>query len=208
MNFNTIIELLRSRDKKGLEVLFVLYGQKFFGYSVDKWKFSEDDSWEVVYLTLDTLVIKLPNYDFESQAHFENFVYKVFINFLRQKFRYNRRKEEKISYVSLSESHHDLTNDSNITTKQLEDSLPEDFFGDYYSSEESDNPRLVLLTKALEQLSVTDREILLLKAQNYTYDEIASMLKIENNQLKVSHHRAKARLIKILQQELNNNSHE
>jgi RNA polymerase sigma-70 factor (ECF subfamily) len=43
-----------------------------------------------------------------------------------------------------------------------------------------------------------DRELLLLKAQNYTYDEIASILSIENNQLKVKHHRAKQKLINLL----------
>jgi len=55
------------------------------------------------------------------------------------------------------------------------------------------------LELALSKLDPLDKELLLLKANEFTYDQIAELLNIENNQLKVKHHRAKQKLIKLLQ---------
>ena len=50
------------------------------------------------------------------------------------------------------------------------------------------------MQKALQQINDLDRELLLLRMNNYSYDEIAEMLGIENNQLKVKFNRAKAKV--------------
>ena len=52
------------------------------------------------------------------------------------------------------------------------------------------------MQKALQQISDLERELLLLRMNNYTYDEIAAMLGIENHQLKVKFNRAKAKVEK------------
>ena len=68
-----------------------------------------------------------------------------------------------------------------------------------YINEGSDkkkyNSNLLLLEEALEKLSEEDRDLLLLRGQNFSYNEIAEFLKIENNQLKVKFHRAKKKLL-------------
>jgi RNA polymerase sigma factor (sigma-70 family) len=194
-----LLELIKSKDQKGYESLYSLYADKFFGYAVKKWLFSEDDAMNVVYQTLETLVLKISSYEFESKAHFENFIFKVFINFLRQQFRQNRKKQQEVSFTSLSEAELDNQGEP-MDFLKIESSFSSDTFNEYYQTDTSDNPKLILLQKALEQLEKSDKELLLLRAQNFTYDEIAAMLKIENNQLKVKHHRAKARLLKLLEQ--------
>lgn len=199
MDYKQILELIKSKDPKGYEALYLLYANKFFGYAVDKWLFSEDDAMNVVYQTLETLVLKISNYEFESKAHFENFIYKVFTNFLRQQFRQNRKKQQEISFATLPEIELDSQGESHDFSK-IESSFSVDAFDEYYQTEASDNPKLILLEMALEKLDKSDKEILLLRAQNFSYDEIAAMLGIENNQLKVKHHRAKSRLLKILEQ--------
>ena len=45
-------------------------------------------------------------------------------------------------------------------------------------------------------LNDVERELVLLRMSNYSYDEIAKMLGIENNQLKVKFNRAKAKIEK------------
>lgn len=199
MDYKQILELIKSKDQKGYEALYLLYADKFFGYAVKKWLFSEDDSMNVVYQTLETLVLKISDYEFESKDHFDNFIFKVFTNFLRQQFRQNRKKHQEVSFTSLSEVELD-NQEEPLDFSKTESSFSSDVFNEYYQTDTSDNPKLILLQKALEQLEKSDKEILLLRAQNFSYDEIAAMLKIENKQLKVKHHRAKARLLKLIEQ--------
>jgi hypothetical protein len=44
MNYSETLELLIQKNKKGLEVLYSSYGQKFYGYALTKWKLNEDEA--------------------------------------------------------------------------------------------------------------------------------------------------------------------
>jgi RNA polymerase sigma factor (sigma-70 family) len=199
VNYKSILELIKAKDKKAYEVLYVQFADKFFGYAVAKWCFTEDEAMHVVYKTLETLVLKLSNYKIESQSHFDNLVYKIFTNFLRQEFRKNRNQQHEVSFSELLKGDSDSSLDE-IDASRVESLFSHESLKEYYQSDSSENPKLSLLKKALEELESFDKDILLLRAQNFSYGEIATMLNIENNQLKVKHHRAKSRLIKILQQ--------
>ena len=193
MNYLEILDLISKKDRKGLEALYVSYGDKFYGYAITKWKLNEDQAWEVIYKTLDTLVLKLSEYSFESKAHFENFIFKVFINYLRQYYRNNCKNQQNVLYIDMS--NHSAENDSEVMDFKIDtQSLAE-----YYQSESLENSKLLALKEALKKMDEIDSDILLLRAQNYSYDEIASMLNIENEQLKVRHYRAKQKLAKLLQ---------
>lgn len=199
MDYKEILERIRNKDKSGLEALYNQYGQKFYAYAVKKWRLNEDESWEVVYQTLDTLILKLSGYSFESEQHFQNFIFKVFTNYLRQKFRSNRNRQLQSVEEPLNiDSYSELGNaDEPINEIPFfeDNNRP---FEEYYTTGLIENPKLIALKKVLTELTETERDILLLRAQNYSYDEISTMLKIENKQLKVKHHRTKAKLIQLL----------
>jgi len=187
MNYQDIIKLVNNKDQKGLEALYQQYAARFYSYAVTKWQLDEDGAWDVIYKTLETLILKLSNYKFESQFFFDAFLYKVFVNFIRQRFREQRGKlKSSIEFVDID--------DEFKVSKQINQSA----FAEYYQSECIDNPQLQLLNDALEKLEPKDRDLLLLKAQNYTYEEIGELLQIESANLKVKHHRAKTKLINIL----------
>jgi RNA polymerase sigma factor (sigma-70 family) len=198
-SYTTIIRLLRQKDREGFELLYNTYGQKFFAYAVKRWFLTQDDAWDVVYQTLQTLVLKLPAHEFESKKHFENFLFKVFINFLRQHYRRHRKQQEGGAGLTISleaafaagdpEGGADLGYGIDLDTQAMRA---------YYREDTVDSPNLTALKCALQQLKPKEREILLLRAQNYTYDEIAQMLKITNKQLKVKHHRSKQKLMQLL----------
>ena len=204
MNYTDILELISKKDKNGLEALYSSYGQKFYAYAVKKWFLSEDDAWEVVYQTLDTLILKLSEYTFESQSHFDNLIFKIFINFLRQSFRKKRKHQYAVEYVDdfegLENSSGEIPNKESGTSIEIQ--LDRKSFDDFYSTEKIENPKLLFLKEALQEMSVEDRDILLLRAQNYSYEEISTMLKIENNQLKVKHHRLKKKLTELINNKL------
>lgn len=191
MDYKDILELISKKDPKGLKVLYQGYGSKFYAYAVHRWNLTEDEAWEVVYKTLETLVLKLANYQFESKALFEGFLFKVLLNFLRQYFRSRRSSHEaEIEFV-------DLNNDEELP-HQVSKQINKSAFSDYYKTESVENPALQILNEALNKLDPKDKDILLLKAQNYSYDEIAALLGIDNNQLKVTHYRAKKKLLNII----------
>jgi len=200
MDFNEIIKLIDEKNLKGWENLFIQYGQKFYGFALVNWKFNEDESWDIVYQTLETIVLKIGEYEIESQAHFDNLLFKIFTNFLRQAYRKKKRIEEDFQLIPLGEMEISVPDESNeIEISNVNIPFDKGFFKEYYDTEETDNPKLKELELALEKLEPIEKELLLLKANGFTYDQIAEMLKIENNQLKVKHHRAKQKLIKFLQ---------
>jgi len=195
-DYRTILQHIGENDPKGLELLYERYGKPFYNYAMERWKLTEDESWDVAYKTLETLVLKLPSYEFGSQAMFDGFLFKVFINFLRQKHREGRTRQlQKLEFF-------DLEQEIKLPG-HIQEALTKQAFSSYYASDSLESPQMIALKTSLERLEKGDRDILLLRAQNYSYDEIAGMLGIENNQLKVKHHRAKQKLIGLLN-EMNN----
>lgn len=199
--YTDILILISRKDKAGLELLYTTYGRKFYVVAVRKWFLSEDDAWSVIYETLEALVLKLPKYTFESQVHFDNFLFKVFTNFLRQHFRRHRKDQLKEINIGV-EFHTSSEPDDDVSGEDAEIEavlgLNSQAFQSYYLVSSAENPKLQALRCALEKLEGQERDLLLLRAQNYSYDEIAAMLHIENNQLKVKYHRSKQKLIKLL----------
>ena len=89
--------------------------------------------------------------------------------------------------------------DDELNVDELTNPVTKEFFLEYTDSEESENSKLKELQVALSKLEPVEKDLLLLKANGFSYEQIADMLNIENNQLKVKHHRAKKKLIKLLQ---------
>ena len=199
MEYKEIIEILEKKDRKSLEILYNLYGKKLLGYALNRWFLDEDEAWELVYQTLETLVMKLTDYKFESKSHFDNFIFKVFINYLRQHYRKHRQNQVDIIYTNMNDYRDFEENENDSNNNLLMWEIDKSVFEKYYQSEILENPKLIALQEALNKLEEFDKDILLLRAQNYSYDEIAQMLNIDNNQLKVRHFRAKNKLLKILE---------
>lgn len=190
MNNLKIIEQIKNKEPECLEVLYNTYGSKFYDYCIRKWLLSEDAAWEIVYKTLETIILKGSSYQFESDAHFQNFLFKVLVNFLRQQYRKKQVSKLDLEFVNLN-------NDEGLP-QLIQKQIDKKAFNEYYQSEYVEPEMLHILKEALLKLAPVDKDILLLKAQNYTYDEIAEILGIENNQLKVKHHRARQKLVKLL----------
>ena len=179
-----IIGLIESGHKEGFEWLFEQYGQKFFGIAVDKWSFSEDEAYDMIYKTFNALNKNVGRYEFESFKHLENFLFKVFLNNLRELYRSKTNFEEKIFIRSFSDLEEDIV--ENFSQPESE----EEAF--------TINELLEQLLVALDKLSVEEKDLLLLRAQNFSYQEITNYLGIKSDNLKVKHLRAKNKLFKII----------
>lgn len=189
--YTEILNLILNDKNRGLEAIYQQYGRKWYNYAIKSWKIPEDDTWDVIYQTFNDILSNINDYQIESQSHFDNILFKIFINNLKKSYNKQKRKDEKIHFISLD----DLDEKEGDESLEIEDSAFEDFF-----REDIESKNLIRLQKALSQLENLDRDLLLLKVQNFTYDEIAKLLNIENSHLKVSLFRAKQKLIKLYNQ--------
>ena len=188
-----ILDSIGKKDPAGLEKLYQAYGSRFYSYCIKRWQLNEEEAWEVVYRTLETLVLKLSGYRFESKAGFEGFLFTVLANYIRQYYRSARKRDEVQLELMDMNQEEELPG---LISKQI----ARQAFTDYYKTESVDSIWLQKLRSAMEQLDDTERSLLLLRAQEYTYEEIAALLGIDNNQLKVKHHRARRKLVNLIGQ--------
>jgi RNA polymerase sigma factor (sigma-70 family) len=164
---------IKEKDTDAIALLYNRYGKKLYGYSISKWKISEDDSWELVYKTLYKVIKVIDNYTFENENKFVSFLFQIFINYLRNHYRDN--KDKQFETVELLESHEKLASNKN---------------------EEQENktklsPLMTCLQKVLQTMEDWQRIILLMRAQDYSYEDVAKYVNRPANQLKVYHMRLK-----------------
>lgn len=180
---NDLIKDIQKKDKKALTLLYNRYGKKFYGYAVSRWNVSEDDAWELIYKTLYKIIDVIDKYSFETEEKFNGFIFQVFINNLRN--HYHAAKNKSIETIGLEEKHGSSV-DENDEPK-------------------TESPYMKCLKKAMEQMEDWKRILLLMKAQNFSYAEIAQYVNKPDEQLKVYYLRAKQVLTDKINQCLENN---
>lgn len=168
-----LVNDIRKKDKSAITALYNNYGKKLYGFAVHKWKVSEDEAWELVYKTLYKIIEVIDKYKFENESKFNGFIYQIFINNLRNN--YNAKKNKHIETVVLEEKHGSQLFDRK---ENLEEQA-------------SKNPYMNCLKKILEQFEDWKRILLLMKAQNFSYEEISKYVNKPSEQLKVYYLRAK-----------------
>lgn len=183
---NDLIKDIRKKDKKALTLLYNRYGKKFYGYAVSRWNVSEDDAWELIYKTLYKIIEVIDKYTFESEEKFNGFIFQVFINNLRN--HYNAAKNKAIETVSLEEKHGSGMQEADTEQDEAK----------------TESPYMRCLKKAMEQIEDWKRILLLMKAQNFSYAEIATYVDKPDEQLKVYYLRAKQVLTDKINQCLEN----
>lgn len=191
MEYQRIIDQIEDDTSEGIEILFRYCADRFYGYAVERWHCSEDEAWEVVYQTLDKLITKLPECSFSNQSQFDAYIFKVFKSYLSKSYRKKKDRKSKLQVISIEEATEGQISSNELSSIGINENL--------FLNVDSQNPLIEKLEEALLKLDELDRELLLLRVQNFSYEEIAHLLGIENKQLKVKHHRAKQKLIKLLE---------
>ncbi len=161
---------IKEKDADAIALLYDCYGKKLFGYARVKWKLNEDDAWEITYKTLFKVIKVIDQYKFEDENRFIGFIFKIFINYLRNHYRDTKGK--KLEIVELNETHERLKSVKNENDKKV-------------------SPLMACLQKVLQSLEDWQRIILLMRAQDYSYDDISKYVNRPTEQLKVYHMRLK-----------------
>jgi RNA polymerase sigma-70 factor (ECF subfamily) len=169
---------IRKKDKKAIQLVYDWYGKKLYGYAISKWRLEEDEAWDMVYQTIYKTIEVIDRYTFENEKKFAGFVFTMFCNNLRNL--YHKKKQFVASTVELNDLHGSI---------QVEEEQPL----------APDSLHMICLQQGLAGMDDWKRIVLLMRAQDYSYEEIAGYVKRPADQLKVYYMRLK----KILTEKIN-----
>lgn len=173
-------ELTALGTKEFISVLYERYGIKLYGYAIYKWKVDKDDAWELVYRTLYKVLDSYKNYTFENEAKFASFVFKLFINSLRNHYRDNKNRFDLIPMEG-----EQMQNQAEVP-----------------ASDRSEHPTMTVLNEELDNLEDWQRILLLLRSDGMSYAEIARFVDKPENQLKVYYQRLKDQISKRIHERI------
>ncbi len=156
------------------------YGKKLYSYAIRTWNVSEDEAWTLIYKTLYKVIDTLGNYTFETEEKFASFVFRIFINYLRNHYR-DTKKEEGF-----------VTTDLEKVEKHAGGT----------QAESAVNPKLKVLDEELDKMEDWQRMLLLLRSEGMAYSQIAKFIDKPENQLKVYYQRLKEQLTKKLHERI------
>jgi RNA polymerase sigma factor (sigma-70 family) len=178
-------KIVARKDKEGIALLYERYGKRLYGYAKHSWKLNEDEAWNLIYKTLYKVLDTTADYSFESEKKYSSFIFKVFVNYLRQYYRDTKKAKEHLEIVPSDE-----TGNYSGSAEQQEE------------TPEANSVKMNLLKEELEKLEDWERVLLLLRSQDMPYAEIAKFVKRPEEQLKVYYSRLKAALTKRMNEKL------
>lgn len=172
-------QLTHLSKKEFIAELYNRYGKKLYAYAVRSWKLGEDDAWDMVYKTLYKVIDSYRQYTFESEEKFGAFVFRIFVNYLRNLYRDNKRVAEEFRLVDVDDQ--SLAN------------MP-----DPSGNKSPDHPALKALNDVLQELEEWQKILLLMRSEGRPYSEIAKYVDRPEEQLKVYYQRLKEQISKKL----------
>jgi RNA polymerase sigma factor (sigma-70 family) len=173
---------VQSTNNDFLTEIYNRYGKKLYSYAIRTWKVSEDDAWNLIYKTLYKVIETHQQYTFENEDKFASFVFRVFINLLRNHYRDKKNQGVEVEATDLN-------------TARFEN-------GTSAATEVAPSKQLTALSAALDEMEDWQRMLLLMRSEGMSYQEIAQYIDKPENQLKVYYQRLKEQLTKKLHEHI------
>jgi len=165
------IRKILDNKEQGVKWLYENYGRKLLGYSLNVYKIPEDAGWDLVYKTIYKVQDVHNQYQFENEGKFASFLFRIFINYLKNYVRDENTRTQGAIFIPLDETRKNfVANNSSIAAS---------------------NPQLAMLREELEKLEDWQRVLLLMRSQEVPYSEIAKYVNKPEEQLKVYYSRLK-----------------
>lgn len=180
---NNTLSTEKSNKKWLLEELYQTYGKKLHGYVTTSWKLDEDTSWELIYKTLYKVIDTQEQYHFDHENKLAAFIFRVFINHLRNYYRDNKKLSERLHLI------------------RMEDEDVEQIV-DKEACITADNKHMIVLKEVLDGLEDWQRMLLLMRSEGRPYAEIAGFINKPEEQLKVYYQRLKATISKTIHERI------
>lgn len=176
--------VLKHNKEEGIKLLFELYSKKLLVYASRTWNIEEDTAWDLIYKTIYKTAAVVHQYQFQNEQKFASFIFKIFINLIRDHLRQSKTAAHGVREVELNEYIiNNLRNDS----------------------PEKANPSHLLKVLEIELSKLEDwqRILLLLRSQDMPYSDIAKYVDKPEKQLKVYYARLKQQITESMQKVAN-----
>lgn len=176
----TIRDILGEKNR-GAEWLYQLFGRKLLGYALHVYHINEDAGWDLVYKTIYRIIDIHEDYEFENEQKLGSFMFKMFVNYLKNHLRDEKTKTNNATFISIDGSKKDFA-------ERID--------------RPSQNPKMQLLNEELAKLEDWQRILLLMRSQDVSYAEIAAYVNKPESQLKVYYQRLKNRIGEAMQKRM------
>lgn len=176
-NFKETYKLKELDRNSFITVIYNRYGRKLYSYALHSWKLNEDAAWDLIYKTIYKVTETYSKYEFETEEKFASFIFRIFINYLRNHYR-DHKKERNFEFTAMD--------DIDLSTK----GNPE--------IESKSNVKMNALNAALDNMEDWERMLLLMRSDGLAYSEIVKYIDKPEKQLKVYYQRLKEQLQKKL----------
>lgn len=179
--------VLKHNKEKGIQLLFELYSKKLLVYASRTWSMEEDAAWDLIYKTIYKTAAVIEHYEFQNEQKFASFIFKIFINQIRDHLRQSKTAARGVQEVELS-----------------------DYIINNYRNDANEKPAcsrlLNTLERELNKLQDWQRILLLLRSQDMPYSDIAKYVDKPEKQLKVYYARLKQQITESMQKTANKKS--
>ncbi len=173
-------ELRLKTKEKRLGLLFEAFGDALFGYGNRQWKIPKDKCWDLIYASLYKVEEVVDQGQFETAEKFNGFVFRTFINRMKN---YLRDEETRTR-----------------GTREVE--LEEDKIAENPNRIEEESEELKTLNEILDKLEDWQRILMLMRAQGYSYAEISKYTQKSEKNLKVYYGRLKKHIVEKMELKL------
>lgn len=171
---------IHNESQKLVQELYLAYTSRLLAYTRKNYSVPEDDAMNLVYKTIYRIVEVYDRYNFENEQKRGAFVFKTYINYLRNYYRDNKSFENRNFEVELSEFE-SVKEETGVQT----------------------NPKLSVLQQLLDRMDDWERILLLMRGQDVPYSEISQFVNKPEKQLKVYYARLKKKLLEDMNEILN-----
>ena len=179
-----IYQLLKLNRENGIKLLFEQYSKKLLTYATYNWKTDEDTAWDLVYKTIYKTADVIHEYEFENEQKFSSFIFKIFINYLRNYVRDAKTASQGVTEVALNDT---IINSYPANTKT---SAPI-------------TKSMKILQRELDKLEDWQRILLLMRCQEMPYSAISKFVDKPEEQLKVYYARLKKQITEKINEQIN-----
>lgn len=153
------------------------YGKKLYSYALHSWRLNEDTAWDLIYKTIYRVKETYGRYTFESEEKFASFIFRIFINYLRNHYRDHKNAKE-FEFMAMD--------DVDVSA------------GEPPEHEQKPDLKMNALNEALDGMEDWERMLLLMRSEGRAYSEIVKYIDKPEGQLKVYYQRLKEKLTKKL----------
>jgi RNA polymerase sigma-70 factor (ECF subfamily) len=163
--------------------LYSRYGKKLYSYGINTWKLDEDSAWDLIYKTLYKVIDTYKRYHFESEEKFASFIFRIFINYLKNNYQEQKKLSESLQIQRLD----------NLELQNKPENNP---------ANEVQSLKMTLMREELEKMEDWQKILLLMRIEGHPYSEIANYINKPVEHLKVYYQRFKEQLTKKINERL------